>query len=112
MNNSKGFTMTELLAALVIIGVLFGVVMYLLNGTFASTMTQYNSISDNEIFEAARGYALERDAFNDDEYACITVQELIEYGYVKNITEDPRIVKIIRNSTTKAIEEIKYVDEC
>ena len=112
MNNRKGFTLTELLAGLVIIGILFGVVLYLLRGTFASTMTQYSNISDNEIFEAARSYVLETNAFKDNEYACVTVKGLSDYGYVKNAPYDTRIVKVIRNNVTKVIEEIKYVDEC
>ena len=50
--------------------------------------------------------------FKGNEYACVTVKELSEYGYVKNAVDDTRIVKVSRNNITKVIEEIKYVDEC
>ncbi len=112
MIDRKGFTLTELLASLVIIGILFGVVIYLVRGTFASTMTQYDNINDNMIFEAARSYVLETDAFGSKEYACVKVKELFEYGYLNNAINDNRIVKVIRNNTTKVIEEIKYAHEC
>ena len=39
-------------------------------------------------------------------------KELIDYGYIKNASEPERIIKIIRNNETKAIETIKYVDRC
>ena len=110
--NNKGFTLMELLAGIVIVGILFGMVFYLLRGTFGSTMTQYNMASDNMIFEAADSYALEYNAFGNNDYACVTVKELGDYGYLKNVGEDTRIIKIIRNGITKVIEETKYVDEC
>ena len=112
MNNRKGFTLTELLAGLVIVAILCGMVIYLLRGTFASTMTQTTNASDNLILDAAKSYALETNAFGKNDYACITVQELKAYGYLKNADNDNRIVKVFRNNATKVIEEIEFVNAC
>ena len=110
--NRKGFTLVELLVSFVIIGLLFVLVVHLVRGTFATTMTQYDNITDNMIFDAAKSYALETNAFGNSEYACVTVKELSEYGYLVNVSDDRRIVKVTRNNITKVIEEIKYTDEC
>ena len=111
--NNKGFTLVEALAVLVVIGIVFGVSFYIVRGTMASTLTQMDEASDNQIFDSARAYILEGNkVFNSQGYVCVNVQELIDYGYVKNIQSSDRIVKIIRNEATKVIEEIKYVDIC
>ena len=111
--NNKGFTLVELLATLVIIGIVFGISLFILKGTQAKVITDVNEVSDGQIFTSAETYVLERNlSFNRSNYVCVSVQELIDYGYIKNTSEPERIIKLIRNNETKTIETIKYVDSC
>ena len=110
--NNKGFSLVELLASLVIIAILFGIAMYLFRGTYSSTMTQFDYISDTEAFNSARSYALETNAFGSNDYACVTIRNLIDYGYLSNKNYEDKTIKLTRDNVTKVIEEIKYVDEC
>ena len=111
--NRKGFTLIELLATLMIIGIIFGIAFYLIRGTTASTLTQMNEISDSEIFEAAKMYAIETNRqFNRSGYVCVSMQEFVDLGYINGNIETDKIIKLKRNIETKAIEEIKYVKSC
>lgn len=111
--NNKGFTLIELLAVILIIGIIFGVTFYLTKGTTATTLTQLEEVSDAQIFEAARAYVAEANkSFNGEGYTCVTLQELFDYGYIKNISSPDKIIKLTRNPSTKVIQEIKYVNEC
>ena len=111
--NNKGFTLMELLAVLVIIGVVFGITFYILRGTMATSLTQMNEAVNNQIYEAAKSYVIETNQqFNRSGYACDSLQELIDYGYVNNVDNPQQIIKITRNLETKVIEEIKYVEKC
>lgn len=111
--NNKGFTLMELLAVLVIIGVVFGITFYILRGTMATSLTQMDEAVNNQIYEAAKSYVIETNQqFNRSGYACVSLQELIDYGYVNNVDNPQQIIKITRNLETKVIEEIKYVEKC
>lgn len=110
--NRKGYTLIELLAVLAIIGIIFGLVIYYVRGTSASTMTQIDNINDNMIFNAAKNYVLEMNKqYNQEGYLCINTNELVEYGYIKKIDID-KIIKITRNVKTKVVEKVEYVDIC
>ena len=111
--NNKGFTIMELLAVLVVISVIFSIVAFFVKGTAASTMTQIDEISNNLIFSAAREYVLEENVgFNSEGYVCVTVQELIEYGYVNKGNNSDEIIKISRDNQTMVITKVEYVTTC
>ena len=113
--NKKGFTLTELLVGLAIIGILSVTLVYIVKGTLSTSMTQLSEINDNEVYEAAKMYAIENNAFKDNDSICILVSTLVDNGYLDNNIADElkaKIVKITRNSTNKTIEEIKYVLLC
>ncbi len=113
--NKKGFTLIELLAGLVIIGVFLVVLVFVVRNTFSASVVQLDEVSDNQVYAAAKSYATEYNLFKDDESICITVESLIDYGYLdNNIATDlkTRMIKMTRNKSTKAIEEVKYVLMC
>ena len=111
--NNKGYTLIEMLAAVTIIAIIFGVAFYLVRGTTATTLTQMGEISDAQIYEAAKVYVTEvKKSFNSQGYTCITLQELADYGYLKNVDAPTKMIKLTRDISTKVIQEIKYVNEC
>ena len=113
--NKKGFTLIELLAGLVIIGVFLVVLVFVVRNTFSASVVQLDEVSDNQVYAAAKSYATEYNLFKDGESICITVESLIDYGYLDdNISTDlkTRMIKMTRNKSTKVIEEVKYVLMC
>lgn len=110
--NNHGFTLTEVLACLVILGIVFITVTFVFRGTMATSLTQIDSISDNQIFDAARYYSMETNKQFKNGYECITIKELIDYGYLSNVSDVNRKVKITKNMQTKVIEKIEFDDKC
>lgn len=111
--NNRGFTLTELLAVVMIIGIIFGVTFYIIRGTMATSLTQMEEAVDSQIYEAAKNYVTETNQqFNRSGFVCVSLQELIDYGYISNVNNPKQLIKIKRNFATKVIEEIKYVEKC
>ena len=111
--NNKGFTLIEVLSVLVIITIVFITGFYILRGTTATTLTQMEEAVDSQIYDAARSYVIETNRqFNRSGYTCVSLQELMDYGYLRNVDDPKRLVKITKNYKTKVIEEIKYVESC
>ena len=111
--NKKGFTLVELLAVLVIIAIVFTISFYILKDTMAASVIQMDEAVENEIYEAANAYVIETNKpFNSEGYTCVTVKDLIDYGYVKEADYLGKIIRVERNNQSKVIEVIKYVDEC
>ena len=113
IRDKRGFTLTEVLACLVILGIIFIVVALAFRGTMATSLTQMDDVSDSQILEAARYYSIEVNKPFNNGYECITVQELIDYGYLNNnINGTEKKVKITKNMQTKVIEKIEFDDKC
>lgn len=113
--NRRGFTLIEMLACLGILGVILGMGLISSKGMLSTSLTQLRKVEDNEVFEAARTYAISGNAIFNNGYACVTVEELIDLGYLEN-TNDKKIreksVQITKNDVTKVIETIKYTQVC
>ena len=111
--NNKGFTMFELLSVITIIAILFAVSYSYIRGTAAITTNEIERISERSVFSAATNYAIETNAkYNSEGYTCIKLQELIDYGYLKDTKDGDRLIKITRNPQTMVIEKVAYVDTC
>lgn len=116
MMNRYGFGMIEMLAYMGLLGIILCMGLFINRGTLAMTLTQFDNVSDNDVYDAAIMYAEENNnIWIDNTYTCVTVDELVDYGYfdyndVSDIRE--REVKVIRNSDTLIIEDTKYVDNC
>ena len=112
--DNKGFTLVELLVSLVLIGIFSLVIVYFVHGTLSTTMTQIDSISDNQIYEASKSYVIENNMFKGSDSVCITVQNLIDYGYLDNTISDElkgKKILITRNSNS-VIQSVEYVVDC
>ena len=113
IKDKSGFTLTEVLVCLVILGIVFIAVTFVFRGTLATSLTQIDVISDVQIFDAARYYSIEMNKPFKDGYECITIKELIDYGYLNdNIDDVNKKVKITKNMQTKVIENIEFDDNC
>lgn len=116
--NNKGFSLIELLGSLVILGVILGIGLYSARGTLGLVNDSMNQVSENEIYDAAEMYVLEnpRKWINDgEEYTCFNIIELVDYGYFDEgeIAKYRDIsIRIVRNSNTKVVENITFVDSC
>ena len=111
--NNRGFTLIELLASLAIITLLFVLAVFMFKSTMASTETQLEEFVSNETYAVTNSYIIENSIpFNSDNYLCVSVKELLDSGYLKNKENDERLIKVYRNSETKAIIKMEYVDIC
>lgn len=113
IKDKSGFTLTEVLACLVVLGIIFITVTFLFRGTLATSLSQIDVIGDSQIYDAARYYSVEVNKPFKDGYECITVKELIDYGYLNNnVNGIERKVRITKNMQTKVIEKIEFDDKC
>ena len=117
--NRKGFTLVELLACLVLLGVILGIGLYVTKDTLSTSLSTLNDVSTSQIYSAAKLYVIENSTswinVDDEEYTCLTVNELVDDGYFEESevsTYQDNIIKVIREPKTKVINSVKLVDVC
>lgn len=125
----KGFTLIELLATIAILTLLMSIVAYISINVIDNSKEKSNKVTQETIRRTANMYALEFKQSSDywypienteNEYACTTIQMLINKGYLKNNLEDAQtgnsikpdtFVKITRNKITKRNETVELLGE-
>ena len=122
--NRKGFTLIEVLAVVVIIGVIASIAFAVYFNTIDKSKSKSVNLALNNIKSAAELYV--KESFNgvvwnksddegSDEYSCVTISELINAGYFKerfyedklyeNLKlTDKSFVSVVRNSENKTLE--------
>ena len=111
----NGFTLVELLASLAILGLVLAIGIMANRRALATSLMRFRNISDNEVFVAARNYVEGENVSLKKGYTCVTVSELVDYGYLdatNSVDVEDKLVKVSINKTTKVINRIKYVDIC
>lgn len=116
--NKKGFTLLELLGCLAILGFILCIGLYTTRGTLATALSTLTDVSLNQIYDASKLYITENKTNwinNEEEYACISVRNLVDVGYfnegeVTTYLDD--MIRIVREPKTKVIQKIKLVDTC
>ena len=126
-NNQKGFTLIELLATIVVLSIVVSLTIYTALNIIGNAKDKSYKVTIINIESNASNYLLEnKDKLNfvssseTTEYQCITVKNLIDYGYLNdNITKSKvkenetvdlnRYIYVERNSTTKAITKVVYL---
>ena len=100
--NKKGYTLIELLAAIVVIGLIIALSTYGIINIIKSSKEKTSTLSENSIKEAAEQYATEK---NDDsnywlditgennKYFCITIEELMNKGLLDKKAESTKFKK-------------------
>ena len=128
MKNNKGFTLVELLAVIVIVGLVVGITAYISINAINSAKEKSYQVTINNIEKNAGNYLLENSdklsfiAIGDDsgnEYQCVTIKELVELGYLKSDVVNSPVAKDVnvglnnyvyleRNINTKSITKAEY----
>ena len=133
-NNIFGFTLTELLASILVLAIICSITIYTAVNVVKSSKEKSYQVTKNEVKKNANQYLTENnerlvfipvstDANGNStgtvEYQCITVQNLIDYGYLDNnvvnssISEKETVNKedyiyIEKDINTKAIIKSVY----
>ena len=126
--NKKGFTLIELLAVIVILAIILSLTIYIASGIINHAKQKTYDVTIANIVDGSNNYAIEnKDALtftmplNEDyEYQCLTIQNLIDLGYLKNnvinsmVSDDKKVsttdyIYIERNTNTKTITKNVYV---
>lgn len=113
--NNKGFTLIEMLACVALLAFVLTLGIIASRDTLATSLSQTAVISNNQVKEAARLYAIEMNKKWTNGTTCVTVRELVDYGYLDNnkvSDEIDNIIEITRDIKTKTIISIDYVDKC
>jgi len=116
--NNKGFTLVELLGCLVIIALILGIGLYTTRGTLSTAKTSLDSVSENEIYDASKMYAVENLVVwseGDNQYACVAIENLVNMGYFSETemtSYKDKFVKLVRDANTKVVNDAFIVDVC
>ena len=111
----NGFTLVELLVSLAVLGMVLLMGIFATKGTAATAVFGIRSITDNEVYEAAKNYVVGEDISMKKGYTCMYVKDLIDYGYLVDTDDsklEKKLVKVSRNNRTKVIDNVKYVEVC
>ena len=133
-SKKKGFTLTELLVVIVILAIIGAVASISVIKIIKDAKEKSYRVTINEIEKNANGYLNENinrlffvpkldqngDVDSDTEYQCITVQNLIDYGYLKDSITEAKVAEntyvgkdnyiyVERKITTKAINMTRYI---
>ena len=114
--NKKGFTLVEFLVCLALLGIVLVFGLCASRNMLRTSLSSLRSVSDNEVFKAAKSYAQENTGiFNDAGSACVTVKELIDYGYLVDTNDyglRDKKVELKKNKLTKVIYDVGYTSSC
>jgi len=110
-SNNKGFTLTELLVVVVILGIITGISIPLIRGLSASfEKKKYTNYADS-VLSASKLYndSYNEDLFGHKEYGCayIRYNDLVE----RNLLKDIQITNISCNSENTYVRVIKQKDK-
>ena len=114
--NKKGFTLIEFLVCIVLLGIVLVIGLYSSGDMLKTSLSSLRSVSDNEVFKAAKAYAQENnDIFDRNGNACVNIQDLIDYGYLMDMNDSEiknKMVALRKNKMTRVIYDIEYTSNC
>ena len=126
--NNKGFTLVELLAVIVIVGLVLASSTYVVINAINNSKETGSELNEKNIFEAARIYTIEcsSDTIDCDskwiekeeiEYFCVSIDELKNKGLLKEdvtVSDENKQIIIKRNKDNSVINEVRFakIDEC
>ena len=123
--NNKGFTLIELLATIAIIGLVIGLSTFGIIKIVENSKNKAKDISMDSIKSSARIYSEEasssdwKNITNEDyKYFCVTIQELINKGllkekeiknYIENDNDKFNYVVVTKNKLTETVEKEEII---
>ena len=93
-----GFTLVELLGVIVVLGIVVSITIITITSVMNNSKKKTYVLTENNILTTALTYAKENnnkfynDSSNNREYQCITIQELIELGYLRKDVAESKIL--------------------
>ena len=105
----KGFTLVELLATIVVLAIVVSISVYVGIQIVKKSKEKTYEVTINEVESYAKEYMLENSDkliyINDGEieYQCVTIQNLIDFGYLDNDIENSKI------NENETIKKDKYI---
>lgn len=128
-NNNHAFTLVELLATITILGIVLSITVYVSinavnkdkENSYKTTKSNIEKIASTYLEENGdRLFYISKNDDTDIEYQCITIENLIDGGYLKNdvlnsqVSKDNKVNKgdyiyVERNSITKSVIKNVYV---
>ena len=132
MKNKKGLTIIELLATIVVLCLLVGITALIALNVFRKAKEKSYEVTLTNIEDGANNYLIENASeypfalFESDterfEYQCVTVQHLVDYGFLNSNVNESKVkdnkyvsfsdyIFIKRNVDTKAVISITYLGE-
>ena len=114
--NKKGFTLIELLATIIIISIIFTITISVVNVEVNKAKKKSQELTIQNIEKQAINYIseemnqsiwTENSANTNSEYQCITIQNLIDAGYLKQ--SDIEKNKVIISQTLVNNNSVKYL---
>ena len=113
--NNKGFTLMEMLATVVIVGILLSITTISIVGYINDSREKARQVEESNIITAAQTYLKEKGGWEND-VACVTIDNLKTYGYLPYDRDFApyKTVRFERNATTKVIteKEVKKSEDC
>ena len=103
----RGFTLVELLAVLLILGVILTITYYSVNAIIESSRTSLSDTQKSAIEESAKVYYLEEGMNNNA--TCVTIEYLLSEGYIeKSKVVDPEDNQEMKGYVTITQTNNKY----
>lgn len=127
-NMRSGFTLVELLAVIMVLSLVVGLTIYIAISIIGSSKEKTYDVTVNMIENVSNEYLLENSnrlffisGSNGIEYQCVTIQNLIDLGYLKDSIVNSKINKntnvskddyvyLERNTFNKAITKKIYIN--
>ncbi len=112
MNNSKGFSLVEILGVIVILSLLVVASFTILDGVAKRNIDRTYKTQLNKILDGAISYANSNNEVNipseEEKKATITLQTLFDEGIIDDNIKNPKTKKKILGTSTIEITYIKY----
>lgn len=100
----KGLTLIELLAVIVIIGIIAAIAIPLIGGVIKDTKENARTATANQLFEAAKLYSIANhngEIRNSAANTPVTLAELVSGGYIQSGLTDPKDGGALKPADTK-----------
>lgn len=127
MLKKKGFTLVELLATIIVLGILIGITIYVTTSVIGRSKKKSYQVTISQIEKNGNNYLIENsnrlffltNSTKEYEYQCVIIENLVDYGYLdnnitdSNYTDDDKVslsdyIYIERDIKTKSITKTLY----